>query len=404
MLKSYLVGGAVRDKILGLQNNDKDYVVVGATEQKMLTAGFAKVGAAFPVFLHPTTQEEYALARTEQKTSAGYQGFTCQFDPSVRLEDDLKRRDLTINAIAFDGEHYIDPFNGVSDLQHKVLRPVSYAFKDDAIRVLRLARFKAKFPDFTLHDSFYPLIEDMKNSGELSSLQPERVRTEMEKAFKEEMPSLFFETLKTLGVLDIIFPELHALINVPQVQKYHPEGDAFTHTMMVLDAARQQNGDHTCLYAALLHDLGKGVTPASILPQHIGHEINGVPLVKEFLNRFSISKNAAFILNFTKYHLQVHRCLEMRYGKIVELLDIFKIKKISDTALKNLMICAKVDAAGKMKSDYVQENHLTECVTLIGKLDLAELTKNIDNSKKAAYVKQEKVRALHNALSKNIIK
>ncbi len=392
------MGGAVRDKLLGIQNCDNDYVVVGATEQEMLTAGFVKVGAAFPVFLHPGTQAEYALARTEQKTSVGYQGFSCQFDPSVSLEDDLERRDLTINAIAFDGETYIDPFNGTSDLENKILRPVSTAFKEDAIRVLRVARFKAKFPDFTLHDSFYPLIQAMKNSGELNSLQPERVRTEMEKAFKEIKPSLFFETLKVLGVLEFIFPELHALIDVPQVKQYHPEGDAFTHTMMVLDAAHTQGGDQTCLYAALLHDLGKGVTPDSILPQHIGHEINGVPLVEIFLNRFGISKNAAFILNFTQHHLQVHRCLEMRYGKIVDLLDIFKIKKTSDIALKNLIICAKADALGNLNDDYMQADHLVKCIQVIEKLDFVAITKNVENAKKAACVKQEKVRALKHAI------
>ena len=394
MMKSYLIGGAVRDKILGIQNTDRDYVVVGSTEQEMLQDGFIKVGSSFPVFLNPKTQEEYALARTERKTSSGYQGFSCEFDPTITLEDDLRRRDLTINAIAFDGEHYIDPFNGLSDLQNKILRPVSEAFKEDAIRVLRLARFQAKFPDFTLHDSFYSLIAEMKKDGELGSLQPERVRTEMEKAFKEKKPSLFFKTLHILGVLEIIFPELHALINVPQVEKYHPEGDAFTHTMMVLDATRKQDGDNTCLYAALLHDLGKGITPITMLPQHIGHEINGLPLVKNFLNRFNISKNAQFILNFTKYHLQVHQCLEMRSGKIVDLLDIFKIKKTSDDALKNLIICAKSDALGKMHTHYLQEQYLVKCVDIIENLDLAAMTKNVDNTKKAQYVKQAKIRAL----------
>lgn len=397
MLKSYLVGGAVRDKILGIQNTDRDYVVVGATEQEMVQHGFIKVGGAFPVFLHPNTQEEYALARTEQKTSSGYQGFSCQFDPTITLEDDLRRRDLTINAIAFDGEHNVDPFNGISDLQNKILRPVSHAFKEDAIRVLRLARFQAKFPDFTLHDSFHPLIAEMKHNGELNHLQPERVRTEMEKAFKENKPSLFFKTLKTLGVLEIIFPELHALVNVPHVKKNHPEGDAFKDTMIVLDAARKQNGDNTCLYAALLHDLGKGITPASTLPQHIGHETRGLPIVKNFLKRFNISKNAQFILNFTKYHLQVHRCLEMRYGKIVDLLDIFKIKKTSDAALKNLMVCAKSDALGKVNTTYLQEQYLIKCVQIIDKLDLAALTKNVEHAKKAKYVKQEKIRALKRA-------
>lgn len=404
MTTAYLVGGAVRDKILGIQNTDRDYVVVGATEQEMMQQGFIKVGASFPVFLHPKTQEEYALARTERKIASGYHGFSCQFDPTITLEDDLRRRDLTMNAIAFDGNQYIDPFNGLSDLQNKILRPVSNAFKEDAIRVLRLARFQAKFPDFTLHDSVYPLILEMRHNGELSRLQPDRIRTEMEKAFQEHNPSLFFETLNMLGVLDIIFPELHTLVD--QTAKYQPEGDAFAHTMRVLDAARKQGGDNTCLYAMLLHALGKGMAPVTISPQHTVLETKGLSsgvflglsLVHNFLNRFNISKNAQFIVNFTKYHLQMHHCLEMHYEEIIDLLDVFKIRKKSDAALKTLIICAKSAVMGKRDTDYLQEHYLINCVHIIEKLDLAAITKNVDHAKKAHYVKQAKIRALKSAL------
>lgn len=387
ILKSYLVGGAVRDRILGIQNSDKDYVVVGATEQEMLTAGFVKVGSFFPVFLHPKTQEEYALARTEKKTSVGYQGFFCQYHPSVTLADDLKRRDLTINAIAFDGENYIDPFNGLADLKNRILRPVSKAFKEDAIRVLRLARFKAKLPNFKLHDSFYLFIQDMKQSGELNSLQPERVRTEMEKAFKESKPSLFFETLNVLGVLEVVFPELHALIHVAH-RKNNPKADAFTHTMMVLDAARQQGADNTCLYAALLHNLGKGIR------RHIASATNSVTLVKKFLKRFGISKNTTFVLSYTLYHLQVVCCKEMPYEQVIDLLDSLKIKKTTDTNFQNLITCSKAYTLDHMNADHSQTDYLAKCVQTIEKLDFFEITKNVENANKAAYVKQAKISAL----------
>jgi tRNA nucleotidyltransferase (CCA-adding enzyme) len=400
MIKSYLVGGAVRDQLLGLQNTDRDYVVIGATEHEMIQQGFIKVGSSFPVFLHPETKEEYALARTERKTSSGYHGFSCQFDPTVTLEDDLRRRDLTINAIAFDGAHYIDPFNGMSDLQNRVLRPVSNAFKEDAIRVLRLARFQAKFPDFTLHDSCYSFVTEMKHSGELNSLQPERIRKEMEKAFKETQPSLFFNTLNVLGVLEIVFPELHTLVNIEQAEKCHQKNNAFMQTMMILDATHKQGGDQTCLYAALLHNLDKGITPVTVSSQHIDHKANESSLVKNFLKRFNISKNAQFIVNFTKYHLQVHQCVEMQYEKIINLLDIFKIKKTSDTAFKNLIICATAYAIGTSDARYLEEaQYLIKCVHIIEKLVL-EMTKNIENAQKKQYVKQAKIRALQRALSK----
>lgn len=393
-MKTFLVGGAVRDQLLGLPVKDRDFVVVGATEAKMLSSGFQKVGGDFPVFLHPNTKEEYALARREKKISAGYKGFSVDFSPDVTLEEDLARRDLTINAIAYDGENYIDPFGGMSDLKDKTLRPVGDSFKEDPVRILRLARFKCRFSDFTLNPSAYTIASEM--TQELKALKPERVRLELEKAFEEKTPSLFFETLLDLRVLEQIFPSIHALINVPQVEKYYPEGDCFVHTMLVLNHARHQTSDLTCLYAALLHDLGKALTPKDILPRHIGHEHRGVSVVSAFLDKYAIHKQESFILAFVKHHLNIHRALELSPKKLIDLLQAFRIKKSSDEALKNLIICAKSDAYGKGTETppYPQADFLREVVKVLENLDLDALTKDVLPHKRKDIVLMHKIESL----------
>ena len=292
-LEVYLVGGAVRDGLLDLEVYDRDWVVVGATAEEMLADGFQQVGKDFPVFLHPKTKEEYALARTERKAGVGYHGFEVFADPSVTLEEDLIRRDLTINAMAQSpsGE-VLDPYGGQQDLQNKILRHVSEAFAEDPLRVLRVARFAAKLAPFgfTLASDTQALMALMVSRGELSDLTPERVWQEVVKALNTDIPSLFFEVLDRVGAVDVLFPELFSLHNVTQPKKYHPEGDVWIHTMMVLDAAARLSNDPMVRFAALLHDLGKAITPEELWPKHHGHDAAGVPIVAEFCERYRVPK------------------------------------------------------------------------------------------------------------------
>ena len=281
------VGGAVRDALLGLPVQDRDYVVVGSTPAAMVAAGYRPVGRDFPVFLHPETQAEYALARTERKTAPGYHGFSFHAAPEVTLEEDLARRDLTINAIAraHDGG-LIDPYNGQRDLAARVLRHVGPAFAEDPVRILRIARFAARFADFTIAPETMVLMRQMVASGEVDHLVPERVWAELAKNLGERRPSRFFEVLRDCGALPVLFPELNQLIGVPQRADYHPEGDVWIHTMMVVDAAAARDYSLPVRFAALLHDLGKGLTPADILPRHIGHEPRGVAPGEALCQRF----------------------------------------------------------------------------------------------------------------------
>ncbi|MBP9752269.1 MAG: multifunctional CCA tRNA nucleotidyl transferase/2'3'-cyclic phosphodiesterase/2'nucleotidase/phosphatase [Proteobacteria bacterium] len=388
-IKVYLVGGSVRDQILNVPSKDKDYVVVGATPNDMFALGFHQVGKDFPVFLHPKTGEEYALARRERKIANGYKGFEVDASPNVTLKEDLKRRDLTINAMAFDGKDYIDPFNGLEDLKHKILRPVSNAFKEDPVRVLRLARFKTRFQNFKLHESCTSEISSMRD--ELKHLKPERVRLELEKALLEKKPSIFFKTLFDLNVLDVIFPSIFALYGVEQSKQYHPEGDAFVHTLCVLDAIRQETQDLICLYTGLLHDLGKALTPKEIIPKHIGHEHRGLAPVKEFLNHYGILKHKNFILAFVKYHLHIHRLFDLKPKTLIEVLDAFKIKKLSDENLKRLLICAKADIQGRV-DHFKQEDYLKAAVLALELIDFSDISHNAKNIKDVVCMR--KIKAL----------
>ncbi|CAO5683306.1 MAG: Multifunctional CCA protein [Holosporales bacterium] len=372
-LKTYIVGGCVRDQLLKLPSKDRDHVVVGATPCDMVSLGFQQVGKDFPVFIHPKTREEYALARRERKMAPGYKGFNIDFSANVTLEEDLKRRDLTINAIAYDGENYIDPFNGQNDIANKILRPVGDAFSEDPVRILRLARFKTRFHDFVLHESCYKIAYSMRD--ELKHLKPERVRLELEKAFLEEKPSIFFKTLLDLNVLDIIFPSIFKLCDVEQPKCHHPEGDAFVHTLCVLDAVRTETMDLTCLYTALLHDIGKGLTPKNILPRHIGHELRGIALADDFIHQFGLMKHKSFILNFIRYHLHMHRLFDLKYKTVIDLLDAFKIKKHTDPSFKRLVICAKADLMDR-HNELREELYLTKIIKALENLDYSNLPKD----------------------------
>ncbi len=321
----YLVGGAVRDKRLGLPVVDRDYVVVGATPDEMIAQGFRAVGADFPVFLHPTTKEEYALARTERKSGRGYKGFTVHTALDVTLEDDLRRRDLTINAMAetLDGR-LIDPFDGARDLEQRRLRHVSPAFAEDPVRILRVARFAARFASrgFQVVDETMALMRGMVEAGEADHLVPERVWAELVRALAEETPSRFFEVLRACGALARLFPELDALYGVPQPPLYHPEIDTGVHIMLVIDQAARLSSDTRVRFAALMHDVGKGTTPRSEWPRHIGHEARSVELIEKFCERLRVpNEHRDLALLVARHHGLCHRLAELRPSTVLGLLE-----------------------------------------------------------------------------------
>ncbi len=324
-MKIYLVGGAVRDKLLGLPVQDRDYVVVGGAPDEMVARGFKPVGADFPVFLHPETKEEYALARTERKSGHGYKGFTVYSAPDVTLEDDLKRRDLTINAMAEDeAGNLIDPFKGAEDLRNGVLRHVSSAFAEDPVRILRVARFAARYGKWGFHVAHgtNKLMRQMVESGEVDHLVPERVWQEFERALSADRPARFFEVLRGCGALARLFPEIDALFGVPQPEQHHPEVDTGVHVMLVLEAAAKLSSDARVRFAALMHDLGKGTTPKHEWPQHIGHEERGAELVKNFCQRFRVPNEYRDLALVTaRYHAHCHRLAELRPATIVDTLE-----------------------------------------------------------------------------------
>jgi len=324
-MKVYLVGGAVRDKLLGLPVQDRDYVVVGATPEQMVARGFKPVGADFPVFLHPQTKEEYALARTERKSGRGYKGFTVYAAPDVTLDDDLRRRDLTINAMAEDeAGRLVDPFQGASDLRAGILRHVSPAFAEDPVRILRVARFAARFKPrgFRIADETCVLMRQMVEAGEVDHLVAERVWAEFERALREATPSVFIEVLRACGALARLFPEIDALFGVPQPPEHHPEIDTGVHTLLVLEAAARMSADPCVRFAAFMHDLGKGTTPKEEWPKHIAHEERGAGLVRGLCQRLRAPnefRDLAVLV--AKYHLHCHRALELRPSTLLETLE-----------------------------------------------------------------------------------
>ena len=322
-MQIFIVGGAVRDELLGRPNDDRDYVVVGATPEDLLKQGFRPVGKDFPVFLHPQTQEEYALARTERKSGRGYHGFTFHTAPDVTLEEDLARRDLTINAMAKapDGT-LIDPFHGQRDLSANILRHVGPAFAEDPVRILRIARFAARFNDFTVAPETLMLMRDMVASGEVDHLVAERVWQELAKGLMEARPSRMFEVLRDCGALARLLPELDALFGVPQRADYHPEIDTGIHTMMVVDQSAIRGFTLPVRFAALTHDLGKGTTPADILPRHIGHEERSVQLTEKLGSRLRVPTECRDLaLLMARYHGNVHRAADLRASTIVTLFE-----------------------------------------------------------------------------------
>ncbi len=346
-LQAYLVGGWVRDKLLGLEPKDRDWVVVGTTPEEMLRRGFRQVGKDFPVFLHPRTKEEYALARTERKTAPGHRGFSVHAAPGVTLEEDLARRDFTINAMAMTADgRLIDPFHGAEDLKRKILRHVSPAFVEDPLRVLRLARFAAQL-DFQVAEETRELARAMARSGELAHLTPERVWQELQRAMAAPRPRRFVEVLREVEALESLFPEIDALFGVPQPKRYHPEVDTGIHLLLCLDVAARLTTDPLVRFAVLLHDLGKGATPPEQWPSHRGHEALGVPLVDRLCRRYRVPRHYHRLARRTaRHHLLVHRAPELKPSTLLRLFEELDAFRQPDDFDRFLLAC-EADARGR---------------------------------------------------------
>jgi len=380
-MQIYVVGGAVRDELLGLPVQDHDWVVVGATPEDMLARGFRAVGKDFPVFLHPDTQEEYALARTERKTAPGYHGFVFHTAPDVTLEDDLIRRDLTINAMAraADGT-VVDPYGGQRDLRDRVFRHVSDAFAEDPVRILRLARFAARFPAFRVADSTHALMRRMVDEGEVDALVPERVWQEVARGLMEQKPSRMLAVLRDCGALSRILPELDALWGVPQPPLHHPEVDTGVHMMLVIDYAAERGLDLPTRFAALMHDLGKGATPAEHWPKHHGHEGMGPRLITDLCKRLRVPTECRDLAVMTaREHGNVSRALELRPNTIVTLLercDGFR----KPERFAQMLLASECDARGRGHEnhemryrDYPQGPHLLQALAAARAVNAGEI-------------------------------
>lgn len=404
-MKSYLVGGAVRDQLLNIASKDKDWVVVGGTPQKMQALGYKQVGADFPVFLHPKTQQEYALARTERKQGQGYQGFAVHFSDDVTLEEDLIRRDLTINAMAqcADGT-LIDPFNGQQDLHNKKLRHVSSAFSEDPLRVLRVARFAARFHHlgFSIAPETLQLMQNMSRSGELSHLTAERVWVETERALQEASPWIYFSVLKQCAALAVCFPELDALFGVPQPKQHHPEIDTGRHSLMVLEQASLLSTEPVVRFAALLHDLGKALTPQENWPKHIKHEVLGLAPINEMCDRLRIPNAFRELsLKTCEFHTQVHRAFELKAGTIWKLLRrcdaLRKPQRFHD-----MLSACMADSRGRTgfeNIEYPQAAYLTALLAAAMAVPVKELVaQGLQGAALGQAIEQARIQAISHAM------
>ena len=400
-MKTYLVGGAVRDELLGYPFKERDWVVVGASVDDMLAAGFQQVGKDFPVFLHPDTKEEYALARTERKTAAGYKGFDVHASPDVTLEEDLIRRDLTINAIAKDEDgEIIDPYNGVRDIEHRLLRHVSSAFSEDPVRILRIARFLARYHHlgFGIADETMQLMNDMVAAGEVDALVPERVWQEMKKALSEKTPTAFINALKDCGALKRILPELDRLFGVPQPEQHHPEIDTGIHTLMVLEQACKLSSETDVRFAALLHDLGKGTTPKEEWPRHIEHEARGAKIVLQVCQRLRIPNEYRDLAERTaRFHLHYHRALELKPStmvKTLEQLDAFR----KPERFEKFLLASEADARGRPgfeNMEFPQGDYFRQAFIVTRDIDIKALREQgFENMKLANKIKQVRTEAV----------
>jgi len=403
--KIYCVGGAVRDRLLGLPVRDHDWVVVGSTPEEMVSRGFKPVGADFPVFLHPGTHEEYALARTERKTAAGYKGFNVYAAPDVTLEQDLLRRDFTINAIAEDTDgKLIDPYHGQADLKAGVLRHVSDAFAEDPVRILRGARFAARF-DFSFAPETLALMRRMVANGEVDALVVERVWQELARGLMEKHPSRFFLTLRECGALKKILPEVDALFGVPQPAHYHPEIDCGVHVMMVIDDTAKHRCSLEVRFAALGHDLGKANTPADILPRHIGHEMRGIDLLKGLCARLRVpSESRDLALLVAKQHGNIHRAKELRADTIVKLFDACDLWRKPERFELILQTCES-DAHGRTGHEndaYPQTEYLMNCARAAQGVNGGDIARVCaDKNLIAAKVREARILAVERVVNNN---
>ena len=372
-MKAYVVGGAVRDRLLGEPVNDRDWVVTGASPQDMLDAGYLPVGKDFPVFLHPVTHEEYALARTERKTGPGYRGFEVYAAPDVTLEDDLVRRDLTINSIAqADDGTLVDPYGGQRDLAARVLRHVSAAFAEDPVRILRLARFAARWPHFSVAPETTALMRQMVDAGEADALVAERVWQELSRGLMERAPARMFEVLRSVGALAKLLPEVDALFGVPQPPAHHPEIDTGVHTLMVLDRCAATGQPLPVRWACLVHDLGKATTPADALPRHIGHEQRGETLIRAVDERLRVPVDCAELALLTaREHTHVHASRQLDGAALMRLLERCDAFRRPERFLQMLAAC-ECDATGRLGFEdrpYPQRARLAQALRIAQDVD-----------------------------------
>jgi tRNA nucleotidyltransferase (CCA-adding enzyme) len=403
-MKVYKVGGAVRDKLLGLPVKDRDWVVVGSTPEKLIELGYRPVGKDFPVFLHPESKEEYALARTERKTAPGYKGFVFNTSADLSLEEDLVRRDLTINALAED-EHanIVDCFNGQKDLKDGILRHISPAFIEDPLRVLRVARFAARF-NFQVADETVELMQAISDSGELDTLVAERVWTEMERALSEAYPVRFFEVLKDCGALQKVFPDIDRLFGVPQPELHHPEIDSGIHTLMVLEQACKLSQDSQIRFAALVHDLGKGTTPKSQWPSHRGHEERSVGLILKLCDRYRIPgrfRELAVIV--ARHHLDCHRIKEMRADTVLRKLESIDAFRRPERFEQFLLAC-EADIRGRKGFEdraYPQAGYLKNAFIAANEVDMQPIqNQQLVGKEIAKAIKLLRTTAIEDAIEK----
>ncbi len=383
-MQIYLVGGAVRDQLLNLPVKDRDWLVVGATPAQLLRQGYQQVGKDFPVFLHPHTKEEYALARTEKKAGRGYTGFICDFSPHISLEQDLMRRDLTINAIAQDQQGNLhDPYHGVSDLRQRILRHVSPAFAEDPLRVLRVARFAARYHSlgFTIAPETSHLMRCIAQQGELAQLTAERVWQETEKALNEKNPEVYFETLRQTGALQVLFPELDALYGVPNPPHYHPEIDSFAHSMLALQQAVRLTENGNChksavRFAAVCHDLGKALTPPAMLPHHYGHEQAGIVPLRNLCQRLKVPTYTQTLAALScEYHSHIHKAFELRPDSILKLFNRLDIWR-KPLRFNELLLVCRADCRGRTgyeQAPYAQADFLLTLYHSASQVDVRQV-------------------------------
>ncbi|MEY4363526.1 MAG: hypothetical protein RLZZ24_878 [Pseudomonadota bacterium] len=376
-MKTYLVGGAVRDAMLGIDGADRDWVVVGATPEDMVAQGFTPVGRDFPVFLHPDTREEHALARTERKSGRGYHGFVFHATPDVSLEQDLARRDLTVNAMAQDGDTLIDPYGGQRDLQNKVLRHVTDAFREDPVRILRVARFAARFADFSVHPHTMQLMQDMVRDGEADALVSERVWQELARGLMTDRPSRMLQVLRQCGALQRLLPEVDALYGVPQRAEYHPEIDTGIHLEMVLDMAARLHTPLEVRFACLCHDLGKATTPTDVLPKHIGHEQRSEKLSRALCERWRVPVACKELAELVaREHGNIHQSQTFGAEAVLRLLVRCDALRRPERFVQALQAC-ECDARGRLdhaNQTYPQRERLTRALEAVQSIDSAAIS------------------------------